>query len=172
MWKKLIALLFIVLFLGGTIACAPSPYKPYEPPTITFDKTQPYVLDLSKLKKPDKPQYILLNKDMQPVQEGEDAKYLAFTEAEFKKLMILSELFNTQQRLLKDHETLVNIHIEQNNALKELVAIKEQMIKEYIALYAASENAYRHERWEHNWDNAQNKIVQLLMLSGLVLLML
>jgi hypothetical protein len=172
MLKRLIAVLFIALFLGGTIACAPSPYKPYEPPKVSFDKTEAYVIDLSKIKKPDKPKYAKLNAQMQPAAEGEPVKYLAFTADEFKKIMALSELFNAQQELLKDHETLVNTHIDTINALKELVSIKEQMIDQYVALYAASENAYRYEKWDHNWDNANNKIVQILMFAGIVLLML
>ncbi len=172
MLKRLIVLFFIALFLGGTIACAPSDYKPYVPPKVSFDKTEAYVLDLTKIKKPDKPNYIMLNAQMQPIAEGEDPKYLAFTREEFKKIMALSELYNAQQELLTDHEILVNTHIETINALKEVIAIKEQMIDQYVALYTASENAYRYEKWDHNWDNVNNKIVQVLMFAGLVLLML
>jgi hydrogenase maturation factor HypF (carbamoyltransferase family) len=128
--------------LGGTIACAPKEYKPFIPPKVEFEKTEKYVLDL------------------------------AFTRDEFKKIMALSAGYNSQQVLLKDHEALVNTYIAEINALKELVALREQIIEQYIQLYAMSENAYRQERYEHKWDNAENKIVQVLMMAGLVLLML
>jgi hypothetical protein len=160
--------------LGGTIACAPKEYKPFIPPKVEFEKTEKYVLDLSALQKPDKPNYVALGPDFKPItaENPGEAKYLAFTRDEFKKIMALSAGYNSQQVLLKDHEALVNTYIAEINALKELVALREQIIEQYIQLYAMSENAYRQERYEHKWDNAENKIVQVLMMAGLVLLML
>ena len=165
-------LLVAISFLVG--ACAPKDYKPFIPPKIEFEKTEKYTLDLSALQKPDKPNYVALDENFQPVTEANpgQAKYLAFTRDEFKKVMALSAAYNSQQELLKDHEALVNVYISEINALKELVALREQIIQQYIELYAMSENAYRQERYEHKWDNAENKIVQVLLMAGLVLLML
>lgn len=168
-----VLMVMAMLFLGGTIACAPKSYKPFRPEPIEFEKTEQYVLDLSKLKKPEKPNYVALDAQMTPVSEsGQPAKYLAFTREEFKKIMALSAAFNDQTEILKQHEELVNVYIDEINALKELVALREQIIQQYVELYALSENAYRQERYEHKWDNAENKIVQILMMAGLVLLML
>lgn len=157
-----------------TFGCAPEAYKPYVPPKVEFEKTEKYVLDLSALQKPDKPNYVALDKDLQPITADNpgEAKYLAFTRDEFKKIMALSALHNSQQELLKDHEALVNVYISEINALKELVALREQIILQYVELYGMSENAYRQERYEHKWDNAENKIIQVLMMAGIVLLML
>lgn len=167
----LIACLIIWMVAVG---CAPSAYKPFIPPEVTFEKTPEYVLDLSSLTKPEKPNYIILDGNMNPVttENPGEAKYLAFTNEEFKKIMALSVAYNDQRKILKSHEDLVNVYISEVNALKELVAIREQVIKQYIDLYARSEDAYRQERYEHKWDNAESKIVQILMAAGLVLLML
>ena len=162
----------LILMFSLTYGCAPSQYKPYVPPKVEFEQTEKYVLDLSALQKPDKPNYVALDKDLKPVTADTEVKFLAFTRDEFKKIMALSVAYNAQRELLVDHEALVNVYISEINALKELVALREQIILQYIELYAMSENAYRQERYEHKWDNAENKIVQVLMLAGIVLLML
>jgi hypothetical protein len=169
--KKILTLIAALVLL---ISCAPAPYKPFVPPEIKFEKTQPYVLDLSALKKPGKPSYVALDANMKPItaENPGTAKYLVFTKAEFKKIMALSAAYNDQQEILQSHEDLVNVYISEINALKELVALREQIIKQYIELYAMSENAYRQERYEHKWDNAESKIVQILMAAGLIFLML
>jgi hypothetical protein len=168
--KKLFLMIAALLLL---VSCAPAQYKPFVPPEVKFEKTQPYVLDLSVLKKPERPNYIVLDSDMKPVAEtSKEAKYLAFSTAEFKKIMALSAGYNDQRELLQSQEDLVNVYISEINALKELLAVREQILKQYIELYALSENAYRQERYEHKWDNAESKIVQILMAAGLVLLML
>ena len=100
------------------------------------------------------------------------AKYLAFSKSEFKKIMALSAAYNDQREMLESHGDLVNVYISEINALKELLAVKEQIISQYIELYTMSENAYRQERYEHKWDNAESKIVQILMAAGLILLVL
>lgn len=164
--------MFLALLMLMFCACAGAPFKPYEPPTIEFDKTPAYTLDLSSLQKPDKPSYILLDEDLQPVQRKEEARYLAFTKTEFKKISALSTGYNDQRTILGQQASLVNTHIDEINALKELVALREQMVKEYIALYAASENAYRREKYEHKWTKAEGTIVKILMSAGLVFLML
>lgn len=163
-----------MMVLAFLVSCAPAPYKPFVPPEVKFEKTAPYVLDLSALKKPGKPTYVALDANMRPitVDNPGEAKYLAFTKDEFKKIMALSAAYNDQREVLESHEDLVNIYISEINALKELVALREQIIKQYVELYALSENAYRQERYEHKWDNAESKIVQILMAAGLVLLML
>ena len=169
--KKILTLIAMLFML---ISCAPAPYKPFVAPEITFEKTAPYVLDLSELKKPGKPNYVALDAMMRPItsENPGEAKYLAFSKSEFKKIMALSTAYNDQRELLQSHEDLVNVYISEINALKELVALREQIIKQYIELYAMSENAYRQERYEHKWDNAESKIVQILMAAGLIFLML
>lgn len=168
-WTFCLMMIFSLVY-----GCAPSQYKPYVPPKVEFEQTEKYVLDLSALQKPDKPNYVALDKDFKPVTADNpgETKFLAFTRDEFKKIMALSASYNAQRELLTDHEDLVNVYISEINALKELVALREQIILQYIELYAMSENAYRQERYEHKWDNAENKIVQVLMMAGIVLLML
>jgi hypothetical protein len=169
--KKLLLLIAAFVMI---VSCAPAQYKPFVAPEVKFEATQPYVLDLSALKKPGKPIYVALDAGMRPItsENPGEAKYLAFSKSEFKKIMALSAAYNDQRELLESHEDLVNVYISEINALKELVALREQIIKQYIELYAMSENAYRQERYEHKWDNAESKIVQILMTAGLILLML
>lgn len=169
-------IIVLVCFIVYTffIGCAPAPYKPFKAPEIKFDATPAYVLDLSALQKPDKPNYVKLDAGMRPItSENPGAvKYLAFSASEFKKIMALSASYNDQREMLESHEDLVNVYISEINALKELLAVREQIINQYIELYTMSENAYRQERYEHKWDNAESKVVQILMAAGLVLLML
>jgi PBP1b-binding outer membrane lipoprotein LpoB len=164
---SIIIVLILALFMGG---CATN-FEPYVPERVNFEETEAYVLDLSRIEKPTKPQGIYLDKDMLPT-PPENAVYFAFSAEEFKKIMALSELFNSQQDLLKEHETLVNTHIAQINALKELIAIKDAKVEAYIQLWANSENAYRQERAEHMRDGIVNKITEAILFGGLILLIL
>jgi hypothetical protein len=166
--------LLLIAAFAMLVSCAPATFKPFVAPEVKFEATTPYVLDLSELKKPGKPNYVALDAMMRPItsENPGEAKYLAFSKSEFKKIMALSAGYNDQQKLLESHEDLVNVYISEVNALKELVALREQIIKQYIELYAMSENAYRQERYEHKWDNAESKIVQILMAAGLIFLML
>lgn len=172
---KKIILLFLLLgfIIGGSGGCSPKNFVPYEPPEVKFEPTQPYELDLSQFKKLDHPVMIILDKDFKPVEKtGKEEKYIVFTKEEFKKILALNELEKLEITTIKSQVNIINTKIDEINALKELVAIKEEMIKQYIALYTSSENAYRQERYQHKWDNTQNKIVQVLMLGGFILLLL
>lgn len=169
--KKFLLLVAAFVML---VSCAPSPYKPFVTPEIKFEKTPEYVLDLSVLKKPGKPIYVALDAGMRPItsENPGEAKYLAFSKSEFKKIMALSAAYNDQRDVLEGHADLVNVYINEVNALKELLAIREQILNQYMEMHTLSENMYRQERYEHKWDNAENKIVQILLTAGLILLML
>jgi len=156
-----VSLLFLiwVLFSG----CAPAPFKPFKPDPIVFDKTPIYSVqeELDKIPKPDPIVRVYAKKisdtTYEVVENKEEATHIMLAPAEYAKVGALVKLAKTYKELTIDQEKLVNTYIEQINALKELVAMEQRKSEVYRELWISSENAYRHEKWEHDWDNRIHK---------------
>ena len=166
--KKYVILLIILSFLF--VSCAPAKFEPYKPPKVEFEETERYDLDLSEFNKPEKPNFIYLDENFEPVQDKNKAKYAALSNTELKKILELSKLYDAQIEVIKDQKDLVNIHIDQINALKELIELKQLQTEQYISLYATARNQYRQERYDHKIDNMVKNITMYLMTIGSVTL--
>ncbi len=163
--------IFLTLMLFA-VSCAPGEFKPFIPPQIKIEPTPAYEFDVSKeLVKPDKPNTIFLDKDFNITKDKNKSKYVVFTANEFSKIVALNRLYEAQVEIIDDHVRLVNVHIEIANALKELLALKDAEIKEYLALWTNAENAYRQERYRHKVDNAINKTGIYLVTIGSIILL-
>ena len=158
--KKLIALIIIGLFL---VSCAPVPFKPYKPEPITFEDTLPYSVqeEINKIPKPEplKRMYVKKVDDMsyQVVEDKTTATHIMLAPSEYAKVGAIVKLTKTYKQLVLDQEKLMNTYIDQINALKELLAMEQRKSDSYRELWISSENAYRYEKWEHDWDNRIHK---------------
>jgi len=158
--KKILSILLIGVFL---ISCAPAPFKPFKPEPIKFDKTEPYSVQeqLDKIPKPDPIERMYVKKltetTFEVVADKAEATHIMLAPSEYAKVGAIVKLAKTYKELLLDQETLVNTYIEQINALKELLAMEQRKSEVYRELWISSENAYRQEKWEHDWDNRLHK---------------
>jgi hypothetical protein len=165
--KKSILLILCIFSIG----CA-RPFVPFLPPEVNFTAS-PYYEGPGEFNKPGKPQgIVLLDANFQETSDDGAARYLAMPKEEFAKIIALNRLFKAQDTALKDQTVLVNIHIATINQLKELLALKDAEIKEYISLWTNAENTYRREKNNHDYDNLINKVTNILLLGGIVALAL
>jgi len=158
--KKLIVILIIGFFI---VSCAPSAFKPYKPEVIKFDVTPPYSVqeDLDKLPKPEPitKMYVKETSDKTyvVVADKAEATHIMMAPAEYAKVGAVVKLAITYKGVAIDQEGLINTYIDQINALKELLAMEQRKSEVYRELWISSEDAYRHEKWEHKWDNRIHK---------------
>ena len=173
--KKLLALFIIGIFL---VSCAPAPFKPFKPEPIKFDQTPPYSVkeDLDKIPKPEplKRMYVkkVTDTSYEVVGVKEEATHIMLAPAEYAKVGALVKLTKTYKELVLDQEILVNTYIEQINALKELLAMEQRKSEVYRELWISSENAYRQEKWEHDWDNRIHKTALYGITIGSIVVLL
>lgn len=164
--KRLAALSLLVL-----VGCAPTRFEPFRPPPINFERTKYYEFDASKLQKPSAPNQILLDANFRPVEDSTSAKYVAFASSEFAKIVALNRLYNAQQDIITEQVHLVNTKVDIINSLKELLALKDAELQEYITLWVNSENAYRQEAADHFRDNVFNRSAMYLITIGSIILL-
>ena len=143
--KKIILFVCLIFFFIG---CAPKQFEPFQPPEIKFEKTQEYKLDLSSIKKPDKINPIYLDENFKEV-SIEKAKFILLSPQEYAKIGALLEIAITYKKVALEQETLVNLHINTINALKEFLELERQKSLQYRELWVNAENNYRYEKWEH-----------------------
>jgi hypothetical protein len=173
--KKIIAILLIGMFL---ISCAPPAFKPFKPEPIKFDKTEPYSVqeELDKIPKPDPivRMYVkkITDKTFEVVANKAEATHIMLAPSEYAKVGAVVKLAKTYKELVIDQEALVNTYIEQINALKELYAMEQRKAEVYRELWISSENAYRQEKWEHDWDNRLHKTGLYAITFGSIIVML
>jgi hypothetical protein len=128
--KKVILFICLILFFVG---CAPKHFEPFQPPEIKFEKTTEYKLDLSPIKKPDKINPIYLDDRFKEV-PIEQAKFILLSPQEYAKIGALLEIAITYKKVALEQETLVNLHINTINALKEFLELERQKSLQYREL--------------------------------------
>lgn len=133
------------MFLGG---CVPKIPEPMSFPKSNFEMTKKYNLDELPVK-PDKPDYILLDANLNITDLPENAEYFAFSNKEFKKIIELSEAFNLQEEIIKDHVVLINLHINTVNQLKELIHTQEVTLDYLAKLYSNEQYQRQVEKYEN-----------------------
>jgi len=157
----------ILIFMIG---CAPAPFIPRKPPDIKFEKTVLYVLDLSKIPKPDKLKPIWMDSKFNQVDSPDKASFVVLSPQEYAKVGAIVKLAKNYKSIAKEQETLINIYIDQINALKEYVALEKAKSEEYRNLWIDSENKYRQEVYSHKMDNILYKgVFGIISVGALVL---
>jgi len=173
--KKIIILIICGLLV---LSCAPAPFKPFKPEPIKFEETPPYSVqpELDKIPKPEPIKRIYVKKiddtNYQIVATKQEASHIMLAPSEFAKVGAVVQLAVAYKELTLDQEKLVNTYIEQINALKELLAMEQRKSEVYRELWISSENAYRREKWEHDWDNRLHKAGLYTITIGAVVVML
>ena len=161
--RKFIIIGLTLLMFG----CSVKPHIPFNAPRIDFKRTPIYKVD--DIQKPSNPSQILLTEQFKPTENKDIAKYVAFAPNEFAKVVALNQYSNELSDLVDKQEELINTDIATINSLKELIAIKEQMIDQYIVLWSNAENQYRVEKREHTITRIENKATWLGV-AGMVVL--
>lgn len=144
--KKWIIILFLVLFCVG---CGPKHFEPFQPPEIKFQETPEYKLDLSSIKKPEKIQPMYLDDNFKQV-SIDKAKFILLTPQEYAKVGAIVEMAVTYKKIAEGQETLINLHINTINTLKEYMELERKKSLQYRELWVNAENNYRYEKWEHS----------------------
>ena len=159
-------LLLLALFGFG---CAPATIQPMELGKATFEKTPEFDGSTVVVTKPEAPNPIPLTKKGE-VTTASKADYIAFTLDDFKKISALSLGFNVQQEVIQSLVVLVNTHIAEINALKELMATKEEIAQMLAELYANEQNmrlSVEHEAWLQGWTDKGVMAILLGIISAL-----
>ena len=128
--KKYVLYLFLVLFCIG---CAPKQFEPFQPPQIQFEKTQEYKLDLSSIKKPEKIVPIFVDDNFKEVSVDE-AKFVLLSPTEYAKVGAIVQMAVNYKQIALEQETLINLHINTINALKEYLEMERQKSLQYREL--------------------------------------
>ena len=173
--KKLIAILLIGFFI---VSCAPPPFRPYKPEVIKFDETPKYSVqeELDSLPKPEpiKRMYVkkITDQTYEVVVDKVDATHIMMAPAEYAKVGAIVKLVVAYKGVAIDQEALINTYIDQINALKELLAMEQRKSEVYRELWISSEDAYRREKWEHDWDNRIHKTALYGITVGSIVVLL
>jgi hypothetical protein len=164
---KYLTILLICICLA--IGCAPKQFNPTKPDTVTFEKNDPYVLDLSNTVKPEKMKSIFVNSNFEEV-PPENAKYVLLTPEEYSKIPALLRLCKEYKDIAEKQAELVNNEVSKGNDLKEYLVLEQKKRDCYFELWVLSENAYRQERYYHDMDKFYNYvlIVGVVVLAALL----
>ncbi len=160
-YLKLLPLLFL-------LGCAPK-IEPIQIPKAEFDKTQSFNIE-EHIEKPTRPDFILLNKDFEITQNNDEAEYFAFTPNEFAKIIALSTSFDSQREMIDQLENIVNLRIDEINALKELVATKEVLSEHLAVLYANEQTIRQIESRNYTIERLSNRLVMILQTGAIIAL--
>ena len=107
------------------IGCAPKPFEPFEPPSVSFAPTPSYSIDIDSIPKPSPPEPIFLNDKFEEVPPSKATMILLTTE-EYSKVGALAKLSAEYRRLIEEQEDLINIKIDTINAFKEYLELEQQ----------------------------------------------
>lgn len=173
--KKIISLFVLFLFI---VSCAPAPIKPFEPAKIQFDPTPKYSIaeELEKLPKPEGIHRIFAKKKDENtyvvVGSASEADAVLLLPKEYAKVDAVVKLAITYKGTALEQEKLINTYIDQINALKELVILEQQKSNTYRQMWVDSENAFRQEQWQHDWDNRINRTAIYIVTIGSIIALL
>jgi hypothetical protein len=115
------------------IGCAPKPFEPFTPPSISFEETPPYSINLDAIPRPEPPEPMFLNDKFEIVSPNE-ATMILFTTEEFSKIGALARLTSEYRKIIEEQAELVNIHIDISNSLKEYLELEKQKSLAYKEL--------------------------------------
>lgn len=143
---KCFILILSILFFS--VGCGPRNFEPFNPPPIQFEKTPEYSLDLSSFEKPEKIQTVYLDEDLNET-SIDLATYVLLTNKEYSKVNSLLQLAIGYKEITQEQATLINLHINTINTLKEHIELERAKSLQYRELWINAENNYRYEEWEH-----------------------
>ncbi len=169
-------LCFILVFSIAMLlfGCGVKNVSAPEIPSLDFEKTEPYVLDLTPIEnlKPDPLKPVFLDENMNQIDDPYKASYVLLTPNEYSKISVIIKMGVAYKNVVKEQEQLVNIKIDIINALKEHIELQRKIANSYRELWINSENSYRQEKHDHKVDNAINKVTYLGTVGGFLVFLL
>lgn len=90
-------------------------------------------MDLSSIKKPERLNPIYVDDNFKEV-DVEDAKFILLSPVEFAKIAALAQMVVTYKEVAMEQETLINLHINTINALKEYLELERAKSLQYREL--------------------------------------
>lgn len=174
MTNKIIICLIIASF---TFGCAKPPFEAFRPEPIVLAKAEPYNIQelLNTVPKPNK-----INKKFAKFSDQNQSK-LVFVDSkaeadvfvllpeEYSKIGQLKDLAVTYKEIIIEQEDLVNIDRKKINTYQNLVTLLEKERDVSLTAWENSENAYREEKRDHDFDNKVNKTSMLLLYIGSII---
>jgi len=164
MVKNLLVLLMCLSLFGCVTT---SKIEPIKMPKAEFTKTEKFELK-ETITKPPKPVYTLLDENFNTIDNPNDAKFIAFTPTEFAKIVALSKSFDSQSEMNNELILLVNLRIQEINALKELIATKELLNEHLAILYANEQNMRQYEQRDYEMKTLWGKVTFVIQ-SGVII---
>ncbi|MFW6173619.1 MAG: hypothetical protein ACOC5T_07735 [Elusimicrobiota bacterium] len=114
---------------------------------MEIEETEEYDIDLDKIEKPEKPKPIFVDKDMEEVDDPDDAQFVVFDQEEYAKISAMVKLTGNYKEIILDQEELINTKIDIINSYKEYLKLEIEKSKSYRELWANAENQKRYEQW-------------------------
>lgn len=169
--KKLFCIISILIgssiFVGG---CKTTDPIDQPLPPVTFQKEKEYVLDLSKIKQPDAPNFIFLVMDqdgkLRTAKPNEKPQYVAMLQEDLTKIDAMLDVKNAYRNIAKEQEALINVQIEKANVLKEMMALERQNREFERQLRIDLEKRYNREVKDHRIDNIINRATFIATIVG------
>ena len=157
----------LIAFMFCLVGCATPKFDPITIPQANFEKSKSFVIS-EKINKPSRPDFILLDANFKPTDDTSNASYFAFTPDNFAKIVALSTAFDGQDKMIDAMSSVINLRIDEINALKELVATKE-ILSQHIAVLYANEQQIRYlEQNNLTVERLMNRIFMVIQ-SGVII---
>ena len=164
--KRIFVLFLCVLFL---VSCAPTQFIPREMKMHKFEPRPIYEIE-DDIITPEKPVKILLDKDFKITTNVKEAKYIAFTPEEYKKVQGHVLAGKAYKKVSEEQIKLINAEINISNNKNEYIILVQLARDEYKNLHADSENLYRQEQHQHKMDNIFHKAIIGIMGVGAIII--
>ncbi len=160
----------VILFSLFMIGCA-AKIEPIQIPKAEFSITESFVIQ-EHIEKPIRPDFILLDGNFEITQDSHQAEYFAFTPNNFAKIIALSTSFDSQKEMIDQLENIVNLRIDEINALKELIATKEILSEHLAVLYANEQQIRQIEARNYTIERLSNRLVMILQTGAIIALVI
>jgi len=160
----------VIMFMIMTMfsyGCAATKIEPISIPKPEFNKSQKFIVG-DTINKPDKPDYIKLDSSFKPTELLSETKYFAFTMPEFSKIVGLSSAFDSQSKMLEQLVAIINIKIDEINALKELTTTQSVLSEHLSILYANEQSMRAIENRNYTYQKLLDRVFMVVQ-SGVII---
>lgn len=149
-------LIIPLLFLGCVTNDKKFDVKVLEP--IQIDRTEVYKLDTSNIDNLFINTLEQINNDIIITTNENDETVIIMDEETFAKIADISEIAEAYQNTIDQQTDLVNVYVDEINALKELVKLERERAIIYKDLWITSNELYLQEAKLRKRDNLMNNI--------------
>lgn len=156
-------IIILSLFIFG---CSGKEIQPITIPKANFEKTEKFVIE-EYINKPERPDLQTYDELFNEVQDPEKIHHFVFDKYEFAKIVALSKSFDSQKEMIDQLSIIINLKIDEINALKELIASKEILAEHMAILYANEQNIRKEENQTYKIQRLTDKVFMFIQ-SGVI----